>query len=161
MNKLKDNLLSMHQSHWPETYDELLLSFIFSLHDCQTGFQRDSSTLFSRYQLTPGEFDVLATLRRSPPPGKLTPSALQEAMLITSGGLTKMLKQLEARNLITRSTADNDRRSKPVHLTKDGKKLVDIIMAQLVDMDGQHIREKLSEKELRQLIRLLDQVSKR
>jgi DNA-binding MarR family transcriptional regulator len=54
--------------------------------------------------LSPSELDVLVTLRRSAAPWVLTPSEIQRALLITSGGLTKILQQLEGRGLVTRLT---------------------------------------------------------
>ena len=41
--------------------------------------------VFAQYGLQRGEFDVLATLRRSGAPHALTPTALYEATMVTSG----------------------------------------------------------------------------
>ena len=45
--------------------------------------------VFAEYGLTGGEFDVLAALRRSGPPYRLTPTTLRKALLLSSGGMTK------------------------------------------------------------------------
>ena len=77
-------------------------------------------------------------------------------MLITSGGLTKVLQQLETRGLITRTISKSDRRSKPVHLSPVAIKLVEKAMSELVAVMSAAIKEKLSEKEIKDLVRLLN-----
>ena len=76
--------------------------------------------VFARHSLTPAEFDLLATLRRSPPPRELTPSEVQSLLFITSGGLTKVMDKLEARGLVARSRHAADQRVRPVKLTAAG-----------------------------------------
>ena len=50
--------------------------------------------LFAEHGLQPGEFDVLATLRRSGAPYSLTPTALYEAAMLSSGGMTNRIDRL-------------------------------------------------------------------
>lgn len=76
--------------------------------------------LFASHGLERGEFDVLATLHRSGPPHRLTPTELYTSLMITSGGLTHRLKRLEAAGLVARSPSDTDRRSLLVELTREG-----------------------------------------
>lgn len=120
--------------------------------------RQHADSVIVRHGLTPTEFDVLATLRRSPPPGELTPSEIQNAMLITSGGLTKVLQQLETRGLISRTILKSDRRSKPVHLSPVAVKLIEQAMSELMAVMSTAIKEKLSENEIKNLIRLLNKV---
>lgn len=49
------------------------------------------------------ELDVLATLRRSGAPYRLSPTVLRKAVLLTSGAMTACLNRLEQRGLIRRS----------------------------------------------------------
>ncbi len=51
--------------------------------------------LFADAGLQPGEFDVLATLRRSGDPYMLSPTRLYEAAMISSGPMTNRLDRLE------------------------------------------------------------------
>ena len=51
--------------------------------------------LFARVGLQAGEFDVLATLRRSGRPYMLSPTQLYEAAMISSGAMTGRLDRLE------------------------------------------------------------------
>lgn len=149
-------ILDRHRNNWPASFDELWMSYAFALQRTHEADRQHADAVIARHGLTPAEFDVLATLRRSPPPGELTPSEVQRAMLITSGGLTKVLQQLETRGLITRTISKSDRRSKPVHLSPVAIKLVEKAMSELVAVMSAAIKEKLSEKEIKDLVRLLN-----
>jgi DNA-binding MarR family transcriptional regulator len=81
--------------------------------------------LFARFGLQAGEFDVLATLRRSGQPYALTPTALYEATMVTSGAMTNRLDRLEKAGLILRGPHPNDRRGIVVQLTEMGLALID------------------------------------
>lgn len=149
-------ILERHRVNWPESFDELWMPYAFALHRTHESDRQHADAVMARHGLTPAEFDVLATLRRSPPPGELTPSEIQHAMLITSGGLTKVLQQLETRGLITRTISESDRRSKPVHLSPMAVKLIEKAMSELMAVMSTAIKERLSEKEIKDLVRLLN-----
>ncbi|MBT2750077.1 MULTISPECIES: MarR family transcriptional regulator [unclassified Lysobacter] len=71
------------------------------------------------------DLDVLATLRRSGAPYRLTPTALRKSVLLTSGAMTACLNRLERAGLISRNAVDEDRRSLAAALTAKGLKLTD------------------------------------
>jgi len=81
--------------------------------------------LFADAGLQPGEFDVLATLRRSGDPYMLSPTRLYKAAMISSGGMTNRLDRLERAGLIERRPDPNDRRGKVIALTAAGRRVVD------------------------------------
>ena len=81
--------------------------------------------LFAKAGLQSGEFDVLATLRRSGDPYMLSPTSLYEAMMISSGGMTNRLDRLERAGLIERRPDPNDRRGKLIALTAAGRRVID------------------------------------
>jgi DNA-binding MarR family transcriptional regulator len=83
---------------------------------------------WSAYGLNGGEFDVLASLRRSGPPYRLSPTALSSALIVTSGGMTKRLRLLESRGPVRRDPDPGDRRSTLVTLTPEGMRLVDEVV---------------------------------
>ena len=93
--------------------------------------------LFAEAGLRPGEFDVLATLRRSGPPYMLTPTRLYEATMISSGGMTNRLDRLEAAGLVERRPDPNDRRGKLIGLTASGRRLIDDTIAKHVGNEVQ------------------------
>ncbi|GEO80190.1 MarR family winged helix-turn-helix transcriptional regulator [Pararhodospirillum oryzae] len=79
--------------------------------------------------LTPAGFDVLATLRRAGPPHALSPSALVESTLVTSGTMTHRLDRLEAAGWIERRPNPEDGRGSVVALTPAGFALIDHVIA--------------------------------
>ncbi|KOG64132.1 MarR family transcriptional regulator [Streptomyces griseoflavus] len=80
---------------------------------------------YKSHDLDAAAFDVLATLRRSPPPHRLTPAALMHSSMVTSGAISQRLDRLEERGLITRTRRTHDARSFDVTLTEAGLELVD------------------------------------
>ncbi|MDI2126497.1 MarR family winged helix-turn-helix transcriptional regulator [Yinghuangia seranimata] len=76
-----------------------------------------------------GEFDVLATLRRSGEPYRLTPKQLAGTLMLTTGGMTGRLDKLEKSGLIAREPDPDDRRSVRARLTPEGRELVDNAVA--------------------------------
>ncbi|MFS2180286.1 MarR family winged helix-turn-helix transcriptional regulator [Rhizobium pisi] len=80
---------------------------------------------FADFGLDRGEFDVIATLRRSGPPYRLTPTDMYSALMISSGGLTHRLDRLEKAGLIRRERSPRDGRSVLVALTEAGAALAE------------------------------------
>ncbi len=80
---------------------------------------------FAAHGMDAATFDVLATLRRSGPPHRLTPAELMRAAMVTSGAVTQRLDRLETRGLVTRTPSESDGRVVYVSLTDDGRALVD------------------------------------
>ena len=76
--------------------------------------------LFARFGLQQGEFDVLATLRRSGKPYALTPTDLYEATMVTSGAMTARLDRLEKAGLTERAPHPSDRRGGDFALPRKG-----------------------------------------
>jgi DNA-binding MarR family transcriptional regulator len=76
-------------------------------------------------------------------------------MLITSGGLTKVLQQLEMRGFVSRSTDDADRRVKPVALTDQAMPVLEKVMSESHTIVGGWIRQALTGAEIKQLTLLL------
>lgn len=81
--------------------------------------------VFARHGLEAWEFDVLATLRRSGAPYRLTAGQLLDQMMITSGAVTNRINRLEARGLIRREPHPDDGRVVLVALTDEGLAVVD------------------------------------
>jgi DNA-binding MarR family transcriptional regulator len=80
---------------------------------------------FERFGLSLWEFDMLATLRRSGAPYRLSPTALFSTLMVTSGTMTHRLKSLETDGLIQRTPNEEDARSLLVQLTRKGLTLID------------------------------------
>jgi len=91
---------------------------------------------FSAHGLDPASFDVLATLRRSGPQHRLTPTELMRAAMVTSGAITQRLDHLQARGLVTRTPSQSDGRGIDVALTDDGRALIDQALPDHLDTEN-------------------------
>ncbi|WP_326723071.1 MULTISPECIES: MarR family transcriptional regulator [unclassified Streptomyces] len=80
---------------------------------------------YARFGIARGEFDVLATLRRSDAPYTLSPRQLSATLMLTTGGMTGRLDKLERAGLLRRSPDPHDRRGLQVTLTDEGLRLID------------------------------------
>ncbi len=110
--------------------------------------------LFARYGLQPGEFDVLAALRRSGAPFEMTPTHLFEITMMSSGGMTARLDRLEKAGLVARRANPEDRRGVLVCLTDAGRDLIERAVPDHVANQAQ-IVGGLSKAELEALSGLL------
>lgn len=84
-----------------------------------------SEARLARSGLNAAEFDVLATLRRAGAPHALTPSALADAVMVTTGGMTGRVDRLVAAGHVVREPDPDDRRSVRVRLTPAGLRVID------------------------------------
>ncbi|MFA0087815.1 MarR family winged helix-turn-helix transcriptional regulator [Vibrio sp. 10N.261.51.F12] len=108
-----------------------------------------------KYDLKMGEFDVLATLRRSGTPYQLTPSELIDSMMLTSGAMTNRLDKLESKGYISRTHSEEDRRSVRVKLTSGGLVLIDKMIEEHVDVQRELVQSlsKPQKKNMNQLLK--------
>jgi DNA-binding MarR family transcriptional regulator len=83
---------------------------------------------YEPYGISRGEFDVLATLRRSDEPYTLSPRELSATLMLTTGGMTGRLDKLERAGLLRRSPDPSDRRALRVTLTEEGLRLIDEVV---------------------------------
>ncbi len=86
--------------------------------------------------LSDSEFRLLAGLRRSGAPFRLSPSEITARYLpMTSGGATALIDRLETRGLVARSANPADRRGVYVSLTEAGKALAEEAMRQVLAVE--------------------------
>ncbi|MGE0480523.1 MAG: MarR family winged helix-turn-helix transcriptional regulator [Phycisphaerae bacterium] len=116
--------------------------------------EHSADRALERFGLSLWQFDVLAALRRSGPPFKLSPTRLMQLVTLTSGAMTNRIDRLEELGLVAREPHPGDRRGLLIALTRDGRKLVDeAIEVRLAD--AQRSTAGLSTTEARTLAALL------
>ncbi len=156
MNKVK-LVASQWQREMPQL-DLLPMKVIGSLGKATRLITRDYlDPFFKSHGLQLGEFDVLATLRRSGAPYQLAPTQLFEALLISSGGMTNRLDRLEKAGLIARAPNPEDRRGTLVLLTETGLALINRIVPLHVENEARSL-SNLSREEQETLERLLEKL---
>ena len=128
------------RENWPDvvTPSTELMMRIYRLNDL---VRENAIRQTEQSGLSFTEFEVLVALRSVKPPHELIPTDLYQAILISSGGLTKVLRALEERGLIARARGETDRRSKPVRLTAAGKNLAERVMPRVLESDEKLLSE--------------------
>ncbi|MFI5986327.1 MarR family winged helix-turn-helix transcriptional regulator [Streptomyces sp. NPDC051555] len=109
---------------------------------------------YARYGISRGEFDVVATLRRSGEPYTLSPRQLSATLMLTTGGMTGRLDKLEKAGLLRRSPDPHDRRGLQVTVTERGLALIDEAVTAGLEVQRAGL-EGLDEEEVTTLIALL------
>lgn len=119
--------------------------------------ERSLQEIFSGFDLHAGEFDVLATLRRSGQPYQLSPTALFNTLMISSGTMTHRIDRLEQADLVQRIPDPSDRRGTLIQLTNKGFNLIEkALEAHVANMH--RLLNGLEEAERKALAQLLRQL---
>jgi DNA-binding MarR family transcriptional regulator len=116
--------------------------------------ERDVDQIYAEYGLNHAQFGVLAALRRSGPPYRLSPTELYNSLLITSGAVTNRLERLTAAGLVRRVPDPEDGRSLLVALTPKGLRLIDRLIELHYAREAE-LLASLGVRDREQLVRLL------
>ena len=112
--------------------------------------------LKTNYDLLHSHMDVLASLYFDG--NSLSPTDLYDAIVFSSGGMTKVLKKLEERNLIKREASSNDKRSMLISLTQEGKDLIENCMIEVAKQKEKKF-SILTQKEKEDLKNILSKIT--
>ena len=112
--------------------------------------------LKTNYDLLHSHIDVLASLYFNG--NSLSPTDLYDAIVFSSGGMTKVLKKLEERNLIKREASSNDKRSMLISLTQEGKDLIENCMIEVAKQKEKKF-SILTQKEKEDLKNILSKIT--
>ncbi|RZM82965.1 MarR family transcriptional regulator [Leptolyngbya iicbica LK] len=132
------------------------LATVRSLARAYQAFASYSETFVRQYDLTPAQFDVVATLGNTP---GMTMGEIGEKTLITKGTLTGVVDRLEKKELVTREVPPENRRSVVVRLTPKGQQVFETVFPAHVDDIHQHL-SSLDASELELLQVLLSRIQK-
>lgn len=127
-------MLSQTAESFPEI-DSPGMRFIARLFRLRDVVFENAQREMANFDLSPAEYSVLATLRKTPAPHRLKPSDIYKGMLLSSGGLTKVLKTLEARGYVLREDDEDDRRGSLVRLSAEGVALAEEAMKAVIGGD--------------------------
>jgi DNA-binding MarR family transcriptional regulator len=120
--------------------------------------ERARRTAFAASDLELWEFDVLSALRRAGAPYQLSPKALLQQTLVSSGTMTNRIDRLVARSLVERRTDPNDGRGILVVMTEEGRERVDAAISTLLDAESE-LLDRLPRAEQERLSALLRKLS--
>lgn len=150
-----DNNLENVKKFSPKVYKESMQLSIpfFLLH--KKLYEQGNRLLNEEFSLNQSELDILSSLYYMTEGSfTMSPTKLYEVMFFSSGGMTKVLKKLEIKELIIRVDNDIDKRSKLVKLTKKGKDLTESALEKIVNFEDKHF-SKLNQEEQKLLKKLL------
>ena len=152
-----DRILTQWRKERPDL-DVEPMGLLGRLARLSTYLGREVEKTFLELGLSAASFDVLATLRRSGKPYRLSPGDLLATMMVTSGTMTNRIDQLEKAGLVERLTNPEDRRSVLIALKPEGLDLVERAvtahvanqrrLVALVDPDERAALDKIARKYL-------------
>lgn len=105
--------------------DPASMAVFARLTRAHTAASRAIEATLGRHGLNRGEFDVLASLRRSSSPHRLSPGDLARALVLSPAAMTNRVQRLEDRGFVVRRPDPADGRYGVVELTAAGRRLVD------------------------------------
>ena len=120
--------------------------------------ERARRTAFEASDLELWEFDVLSALRRAGAPYQLSPKALLQQTLVSSGTMTNRIDRLVTRKLVQRRTDPNDGRGILVVMTEAGRERVDAAIETLLAAESE-LLERLPKPDQERLSALLRKLS--
>ena len=120
--------------------------------------ERARRAAFAASDLESWEFDVLSALRRAGAPYQLSPKALLQQTLVSSGTMTNRIDRLVDRALVERRTDPNDGRGILVVMSSLGQERVDRAISELLEGEAE-LLDGLSPTEQDALAALLRKLS--
>lgn len=95
------------------------------LHRLADRLRDELVEVYRAHGLGEGDFDVLASLRRTGDPFELPAGELARHTMVTTGAMTKRIDRLEGAGLVTRRPDAADGRGRRIRLTERGRELID------------------------------------
>lgn len=138
MSDAVDRVLAQWHAERPDL-DVSAMGVIGRISRASALLERRIGKALAEYDLQPGEFDLLATLRRSGAPYRLTVGQLLKSTMVTSGAVTHRLNRLDDKRLVTRDFDPRNRRSVIVALTEQGLAVVDRALPAHVDNEQKQL----------------------
>lgn len=120
--------------------------------------ERARKAAFAVAGVEPWEFDVLSALRKAGAPYQLSPTALVQQTMVSSGTMTNRIDRMVTRKLVERRTDPNDGRGVIVMMTASGRERVDEAITSLVH-DETALLSRMSPGEQERLSSLLRKLS--
>jgi DNA-binding MarR family transcriptional regulator len=156
--KIENTEIRFHEN-WPDIDVNLAMATL-SLGRTSSQFNLLVEGVCNKFDISVFEFEVLVLLRSFPYPHRLTPSLLSSSLMVSSGGLTKVLIKLEKKNYIVRDSNPTDKRSKIVRLVDPGVNFIEKHYPAVQYLSKQFFESKLSKRELSIFTSLLTKLLK-
>ena len=96
-------------------------SLYHGINKAINAIQRDAEKIFSKYDLTKGQFSIMEVLHKN---GESSIGHVQETILMTGGNIPVIVNNLIKKGLLIRKQDESDRRRYLLSLTDEGTQLV-------------------------------------
>ena len=150
---LVDDLVAQWRRARPDL-DPSPMAVVFRIKRLARLFERATAGNFAAHGLDPSEFSVLATLRRTAPPHRMSAGQLAHALTLATGSTTNRIDRLEAAGLVRRLDDPDDRRGVLVELTALGLRRVEQAVEHHLAVERE-LLAPLTETQQAQLVNLL------
>nr|WP_314263238.1 MarR family transcriptional regulator [uncultured Moellerella sp.] len=150
-----DKVVNQWQRERPDL-DVSSMGLIGRVRNIDLHLTREMEKVFAEFGLNVSSFDVLATLRRTGHPYRLSPGEMLATLMVTSGTMTNRIDQLEKAGLVLRESNPADGRGFLISLTDKGLALIDRAIESHVKNQGRLVAGLTTEQQ-QQLNQLLSQ----
>lgn len=118
--------------------------------------ERRLAPLFTEPGIHGGEFEVLSALRRAGPPFEMSLGDLSRWLVVSAGGISNRVDNLERLGLVARHPHPEDRRALLIRLTADGVACVDELLPAVIRRTAELLAPIESDRdELARLLRVV------
>lgn len=113
-------------------------------------------TLRTECGITSSWFEALIRIERSG--GRMTMGELADQVVLTSGGVTRLIDRMEEAGLVLREHCVNDRRVSYATITEAGRaKLAGAVTTHLADLQA-HFIGRMTSSELKTVVEVMDRI---
>ncbi len=130
-------------------------SFGYHFNFISTNMKRYFDMQLKQLDVTVLQFGVLINLYRN---NITTQKELIKYISGDEASITRLINRLEAKNLLLRVADKNDKRKKQLQLTSEGIELIEKLIP-MAEAANKELVQELSEKEQKELLRLLQKVN--
>lgn len=158
---LGDDFVGLGMRRWHREFPEVdcsgkaVIGRVLHLHDV---ILRRVERVLARHGLRYASYAVLATLRVEGEPFQMSPTAILNSLILTSGGLSNLLRRMEQDGYITRTSDQRDGRGVVVALTPRGRAVIEPAMRDHAAVELQIIA-KLSTRQRRSVAEALKTIT--
>jgi DNA-binding MarR family transcriptional regulator len=137
-----DNFNNLMRNNWSDTHRSLILLFP-KLEKISEHLTFHIAALMEESGLLESDFHVLTAIRRSKEssPYELKPSEICQYMLVSWGGLNKIMNRLEKHNMICRIDSKQDKRIRIVRLTPLGEKFTEQAATRIQQLHQEYLTD--------------------
>lgn len=120
-------------------------------------------SIFSKYDLNIAKFNILMVIKHMGNKDGIAQNVISQKLLVSASNITKLLDKLEKKEMIIRTSSNNDRRVKLIKITDSASNLLDEVWP-LYCAEVMKITEKIDKKDLaasqKILLQWLDKLNK-